>query len=197
MENNDKQYVAVNYALWVGSGDERQEMMEETSENEPFVFISGVGMTLDRFEREIMALRAGQTFDFTIPAAEAYGEYDDEGVRELERSLFEVDGKLDTGVIFEGNTVALLGEDGQRYNAAIVNVGDSTVTVDFNHPLAGEDLHFVGKVLVKRDATGQEIEKALRPACGGCGGGHCGSGNCGGDSGDGCGHCGSGCGGCD
>ena len=177
MENNPL-YIAVQYALWVG-GEEEQEMMEETSENEPFVFISGIGMTLDRFESEILALQAGDTFDFTIPAADAYGEYEDEGVRELDRSIFETDGKLDTGTIFEGNTVALMGEDGQRYNAAIVKVGDQHITVDFNHPLAGENLHFVGKVMVKREATAQEIEKVLHPhGCGGCGGGGCKQGEC-------------------
>lgn len=184
-------YVAVNYALWVGD-EGHQEMMEETSENEPFVFVSGIGMTLDRFESEITALKAGDTFDFTIPAAEAYGEYEDEGVRELDRSIFETDGKLDTDHIFEGNTVALMGEDGRRYNAAIVKIGDKNITVDFNHPLAGENLHFVGKVMVKREATAQEIEKVLRPrGCGGCGGGGCKNGGCGHD-GD-CGHDG-GCG---
>ena len=193
MENNNL-YVAVNYALWVGEED-KQEMMEETSENEPFVFISGIGMTLERFESEILALKAGETFDFTIPAAEAYGEYEDAGVQALDRKIFETDGKLDTDNIFEGNVVALMGEDGQRYNAAIVKIDEKNVTVDFNHPLAGENLHFVGKVLVKREATAQEIEKILHPkGCGGCGGGkckshegvHCGGGHegCGGE-----GHC--------
>ena len=184
---NTKYYVAVSYDLFVGE-EGKQEVMERATEAKPLTFYSGIGMMLDKFEQEIMALKAGDAFDFTIPAAEAYGEYDDESVIDLDRSIFEVDGKIDDSVIFPNNVVPLMDSEGNRINATIVKITDDKVKVDLNHPLAGENLHFVGKVLVRREATLEEIENAFKPSCGGgCGGckGDCGSeGACGGEGGD-------------
>ena len=101
-----------------------------------------------------------------------------------------MDGKVDERILFEGNVIPLMDTDGNRINASVVKVGKDIVTVDLNHPLAGEDLHFVGKVIVKREATDDEIANLLtKHSCGGCGGCH-GDGGCEGchdaECGDGC-----------
>ena len=87
-----KMYIAVTYDLYCG---EPEELMERATEKQPFTFYSGIGMALDRFEKEILATELNGTFDFTIPAEEAYGEYDDEAVITLEKEIFSVDGKID------------------------------------------------------------------------------------------------------
>ena len=158
--------------------------MESTTHEQPFTFYSGMGMVLEDFEKAIMACEVNGEFDFTIPAERAYGEYDDESVIDLPKNIFEIDGKIDENILFEGNIVPLQDNEGNRINASVVSVGTDTVTVDLNHPLAGENLHFVGKVLVKREASIEEIQKAMQPSCGGCGG-SCG----GGCSCDDCGSC--------
>jgi FKBP-type peptidyl-prolyl cis-trans isomerase SlyD len=87
------------------------------------------------------------------------------------------------------------GEDGNRFNATIIEIKDKSVTIDLNHPRAGMDLHFVGEVVENRLATNEEVAELLN-AMSGCGGG-C-SGGCSGGCGGGCsdGGCGGGCGGC-
>jgi FKBP-type peptidyl-prolyl cis-trans isomerase SlyD len=149
-------------------------LVEEATAEHPFQFISGLGTALERFENEITPLNEGDKFEFVIPCAEAYGEYMPEGVRTVSKDMFKIDGVFDEEHIFTGSIVPLQDSEGNRINASVVSVGTDTVTVDLNHPLAGENLHFVGKVLVKREATIEEIQKAMQPSCGGCGG------NCGG-----------------
>lgn len=186
-------YFAVSYDLKVGDND---ELMEQATTERPLCFYSGLGMMLDKFEQQMLALETGGNFDFVIPCADAYGEYDDEGVIDLPKSTFEIDGKLDERVLFEGNVVPLTDGENNRINASIAHVGKDTVTVDLNHPLAGEDLHFVGKVIVKREATEDEIANLLsKHSCHGCGGCHGEGDECeGGCGGSDCG-CGGGCGG--
>ena len=177
-------YVALTYDLKVGQED---ELMESTTPENPFTFYTGLGMVLEDFEKAIMACEVNGEFDFTIPAERAYGEYDEESVIDLPKNIFEVNGKIDEEILFEGNIVPLQDSEGNRINASVVTVGKDTVTVDLNHPLASENLHFVGKVLVKREATIEEIQKAMQPSCGGCGG-NCGGG-CSCDSDCSCGGC--------
>ena len=169
-----KMYIAVSYDLFCG---EPEELMERATENQPFTFYSGVGMALERFENEMLATELNGTFDFTIPAEEAYGEYDDEAVVTLEKEIFMVEGKVDEELFVEGNVLPLLDSEGNRFNGSVVSSDEKTVKVDLNHPLAGENLHFVGKILIKREASDEEIANAMAPACSGCGGG-CSEGSC-------------------
>jgi FKBP-type peptidyl-prolyl cis-trans isomerase SlyD len=156
--------------------------MEKATVQEPLKFIYGVGMMLPKFEENLFGLQVGDTFDFTINNKDAYGEYDDDSVLDLERSIFEIDGKLDEEMIFEGNVVPLMDNEGNKVNAQVVTITDTHVTVDLNHPLAGENLHFKGSVLEVREATEKELA-SLSGGCGcgcdenGCGDG-CGEGNC-------------------
>ncbi len=183
-------YIAVAYKLYADIDDE-QQLVEEATEKQPYQYLSGMGINLPAFENALKDLSVGDPFDFIIPRDEAYGEYVDERVVDLEKDIFMVDGKLDPKHIYEDAIVPLMNEDGNRFMARIVEIGDDKVTVDLNHPLAGLDLHFVGKVVESRDATNAEIERMAKILSGeGCGGG-CGS--CGQDAGcEGC----NGCNGC-
>ena len=94
MEQTENKYIAVAYRMYMVEDGEK-ELGEEAPVEHPFQFISGLGLTLDAFESAVSGLQAGDTFDFTIPCADAYGEYDEEHVLELPKSIFLIDGKFD------------------------------------------------------------------------------------------------------
>lgn len=184
--------VSAEYELYVdGEVEGEKELMEKATAEQPLSFIYGVGMMLPKFEEHLFGLSEGDTFDFLIDNDDAYGPYEDENVLDLDRAIFEIDGKLDTEVVFEGNVVPLMDNEGHRLNAQVVSVNDTHVKVDLNHPLAGENLHFKGKVLSVLEASEEEL--AALQGNGGCG---CGSGGCGdcGSEDENEGGCGSGCG---
>jgi FKBP-type peptidyl-prolyl cis-trans isomerases 2 len=190
MSIQNNKMVSVSYDLYVGGENEEPELMEQATAQNPLTFCFGIGMMLAEFEKNLHGLKVSDTFDFKIDSKDAYGEYDDENVVDLPRNIFEVEGKLDEKMVFVGNVVPLMDSDGTRINAQIVEVGAETIKVDFNHPLAGETLHFKGSVLEVRDATEQELDSFTGGGCsGGCSG--CGGG-CGEDDAEGCG-CGSDC----
>lgn len=187
IENN--KFIALSYDLNVGEGEEI-ELMERATVESPLEFIYGTGSMLEAFEKNLDGLVEGDSFDFVLTPEQAYGEYDDEHIVDLPRNLFEQDGQLNEEVIFEGNMVPMMDANGNRLNGSVVAVKEDGITMDFNHPLAGETLNFSGKVLIVRDSTPEEIAELFAPQ-GGCG---CGSCDCGDDD-EGCG-CGSEKGGC-
>lgn len=192
MEKQISKYIAVSYKLY-SIMDGTEELEEEATVGRPFRFISGLGMTLDKFESTLQDLEVGQRFNFVIPMSEAYGEYDEDKVLNLPREIFCIDGKFDHQRVREGEVIPLLTTEGQRVNGLVLEIDDDKVVTDINHPLAGCDLRFVGEVLMSRPATSMEITDAVRMmsgGCGGCGGGGCDKDGCGG------GDCGNGCGGC-
>lgn len=179
----EKKYVTVAYKLYAIL-DGKKELLEEAPATHPFQFISGVGYTLDRFENEILPLKEGDSFSFTIPCAEAYGKRDEDNVRTVSKSMFcDADGEFDSENIFEGNIIMLNDQEGNQFYANVGEITDEQVTLDLNHPHAGKDLIFEGEVITMRDATPEEIEGTLNMMSGNAGG--CGSG---------CSGCGGGCG---
>lgn len=190
-EPTESKYISVTYKLYtIEDGD--KDLAEEATTLTPFDFISGMGLTLQVFEDNLSKLKAGDTFDFTIKKEDAYGEYDDTQIATLPKSTFEINGKFDSKHITEGAIIPLMTADGEHFNGSVAKIGDTDVTIDLNHPLAGCDLQFVGKVLESRPATGEEMARVAKilsgeGGCGGCEGGNCESGNC---KGGGCGGCG-------
>lgn len=190
MKIAENKYVEVIYDLNVGEGEERELMEKATIEN-PLKFIFGTGMMLPAFESALFGLEKGVKFDFTISPADAYGDYNEEHVLDLPKNIFEVDGAFDTEMVKEGNTLPMMSADGTRVMGSVLEVKDDVVVMDFNHPLAGETLHFVGEVIEVHDASAEEIAALTAPASGcGCGCDSCGEG-CGDNTHNSCG-----CGGC-
>ncbi|MDD4609196.1 MAG: FKBP-type peptidyl-prolyl cis-trans isomerase [Bacteroidaceae bacterium] len=201
MEATPNKYITVTYELYTTTNGEKS-LMEKAPEDQPFQVITGVGFTLDAFENQIKDLEEGATFDFAIPSSEAYGEYHQDRVLTLPKNIFVVDGKFDDTNIQAGKVVPLMNEEGDRMNGTVLEVTETDVITDMNHPLAGKDLNFVGKVMESRPASAEEVQSLLNmmsgegaggcDSCGsgdGCGGG-CGSND--GDDQEGCG-CGCGC----
>ncbi len=200
MDNKKNKYISVNYQLYSIDADGNKTLEEETKQDQPFQFISGFGVSLDKFEEQIEGLNPGDKFDFTLQPSDAFGDYQEEGVHKLNREVFSINGHFDHENIFEGAVITLMDTDEKRFMARVVKVEEDGVTIDANHPLAGCTLQFVGSVLENRDATNDEIQHMLNHlsgegcGCDGCGGG-CGDHEhgCEGhehhDHGCGCGHC--------
>lgn len=199
-------YITVAYKLYVSDGEDiKDDLVEECSEEHPFAFITKLNCVLPAFEKEIEPLKAGDSFDFVIPCDDAYGKFEDELMFDVPKSTFCINGKFDSEHIFEGNIIPLQGEDGSRFNGVVIEIKADAVTIDLNHPRAGQDLHFVGTVVTNREATSDEVTGMIRMLSGeGCGCGcHGGCEDCGGECGDGCDcgeehhhHDGCGCGHC-
>lgn len=185
MEKNN--FIAVEYELY--SIDENgKHLREKTDEGRTFSFISGMGYTLEEFEKNIVPLNAGETFSFQLTPEQAYGEIEEARILTLDRSIFQINGHFDNDHIYEGADVPMQNEDGMRLNGHVLKITDENVVMDFNHPLAGETLQYTGKVVENREATTAEIKGflAMLSPCDcdeeGCNHDHCG-GHCG------CGHC--------
>lgn len=185
-------YVELGYDLYTVAADGKQELVHQTNPEDPERIIFGVTPgVIEPLAAAIENKEAGAAFDVEVPAEKAFGPHNPEEVMSLDKDLFVVDGKFDAQNIRPGAIVPMMTSDGYRINGVVVEVGDDKVKMDFNHPLAGKNLRFAGKVLAVRDATPEELHP-------GCGGGHCGD-SCGCDDGCDCGdNCecgeGSGCG---
>lgn len=198
MKISENKYITLSYDLNVGEGD-NLELMEQATAEQPMEFIFGTNTMLDAFEKQIEGLEQGAEFSFQLRPEDAYGEYDDAQIIELQKNVFEIDGKIDDGVLFEGNLIPMMDSSGNRLMGSVVEIGDDMVTMDFNHPLAGENMYFSGKVLGVRDASPEEIASLFSSGACGCGSCDCGSEGsckensepCGGSSSNG-GVCGSG-----
>lgn len=168
-------YVEVMYELYVPNETGNWDIVEKTSKEHPLKFVTGMDFALEAFENQIQATAEGDTFDFVVPVAEAYGDYVDEHVISLDKSLFVVDGQFDEAHIFPGNVIPLANEDGTQFNAVVEEVQEDKVVVDLNHPLAGKDLHFRGRVLVSHDASLEEMSALAKKMAGDdeCECGHC------------------------
>ena len=162
----------------------------EATKSRPDQMIYGVSQDVVPGLASVMeGLKAGDKFEVTLPPAAAFGERNEEDVVELDRQIFERDGKLAEEVKV-GAALPMMTAEGYRVVGTVVAIG-SKVVMDFNHPFAGLTVTFAGEIETVRDATEEEIHPAS--GCGGC----CHGGGCGGDEGCG-GHDdgGSCCGGC-
>ncbi len=182
MKVSNNKFVSLCYDLNVGENGEL-ELMEQATVEQPLNFLYGMGMMLDAFEKNIFGLGKGEKFSFTLVPEEAYGVYEEERVVELPKNIFEVDGKFDSERVSEGQMLPMMDSEGNRLTGSVLEVKDDIVLMDFNHPLAGETLHFGGEIIDIHEPTAEEIAGFSS----GCGGG-CGDGcSCGDGCGDGCG----------
>ena len=192
MKVEAKKVVTLEYDLYVDGENGQEELMEKATTETPLVYCHGEGMMLPVFEKNMEGLQEGESFDFRIACQDAYGEYDDEGVLTLDKKMFfNGDGEFDSERVYVGAIVPMNTVDGQIINAQIAEITKDNVTIDLNHPLAGENLHFVGKVLNIREVTEGELKALHHRGCGSCKGS---CGDCNSDCGGNCeGNCEGGC----
>lgn len=188
----NEKVVTATYEMFVDGENGQEELMERATTDHPLVYCHGLGMMLPKFEEALAGKQKGDKFDFRIDHTDAYGEYDEEGVLDLDKKMFfNGDGEFDSERVYVGAIVPMNTVDGQVVNAQILEISKDKVTIDLNHPLAGENLHFVGEILDLRDVTPAELDALRHPhKCGGC------HGSCNSSCGDSCDSCDS-CGGCE
>ena len=171
MKIGENSYVSLTYDLNVGG-----EIVDKATAEKPLEFILGIGMLLPAFEEKIKGLKANDKFDFKLDAENAYGNLVAEAVIDLPKSVFMVEGQIDEEMLVVGNHIPMMDNQGNQMVGTVVSVEDESVKMDFNHPMAGKNLHFTGEIVDVREAT--EVDKAkFMGLGGGCGCG-CGDEDC-------------------
>jgi FKBP-type peptidyl-prolyl cis-trans isomerase SlyD len=144
----DGQVISMDYTLTVDG-----EIIDTSNGHEPLEFVQGVGNIIPGLERELYGMAVGESKDVIVSAQDGYGEMDNEAFMDVPRDQFPADIPMEIGV-----TLELQDQSGQPMHARIGEVGDKTVKLDFNHPLAGKELHFSVKIAGLRLASDEELE---------------------------------------
>ena len=149
--------VSVSYQLHANLPQQEKKHIETTDNSHPLTFLYGVGGLIPGFERNLDGLSAGEKFDFVIEPNDAYGDTDPNAVINLPIDIFKVDNVVDFAVLKAGNVLPMSDNEGNQMNGKVVSYNDEFVTMDFNHPLAGQVLHFSGEVVDVREASPDEL----------------------------------------
>lgn len=155
MKIGNQKVVSLTYEL--REDNEQGELIQKVDEQRPFVYLFGVGGLLPKFEQNLEGLSKGDKFSFDMTAEESYGNHTEEAIIDLEKSIFEVDGAIDEELLTLGNQITMQDNHGNPLDGIVLEVTDTMVKMDFNHPLAGLDLHFSGEILDVREASAEEL----------------------------------------
>jgi len=158
MTISEDKAVTVNYHLTASKNNEPEQLIEQTSNEHPFVFLFGYGSVLPDFETSLGGKQKGDKFDFKISAKNGYGTYEKDYVVKIDKAAFEIDGKFDDTRVKVGQDLEMSDAEGNPLMGKVLTITDTDVEMDFNHPLAGHDLHFIGEVLEVREATQEELD---------------------------------------
>ncbi len=157
MQIDNNKVVSVTYSLDANPAGQEKVHIETAGADRPLVFLFGSGGLIPAFEENLQGKVTGDKFSFSIDAADAYGEIESEALVDLPLDIFKVDGIVDMSLLKTGNMVPMTDRDGNRIDGKVVAIGGETVKMDFNHPLAGHQLHFSGEVIEVREATEEEL----------------------------------------
>ena len=144
----DNLVVTLDYKLIV-----EDEMLESTEDGEPILFIQGIGQIIPGLENALYGMEVGDQKTVVIQPEDAYGEYDPESLQDAKKEEFSEEVPLDVGTFLDL-------EDDERdiLSAQVIAAEEDTVTLDFNHPLAGKTLTFEITVTDLRPASKEELE---------------------------------------
>ena len=125
--------VKVHYTGTLNNG----QVFDSSKSRDPLQFTLGTGMVIPGFDAAVTGLAPGETVTATIPNAEAYGPYQQEMVAEIEKQNIPADFELEVGQRLEMQVPS-----GEAMSVTITDIKGEMVTLDGNHPLAGQDLTF-------------------------------------------------------
>jgi FKBP-type peptidyl-prolyl cis-trans isomerase SlyD len=146
----DDVVVQLDYTLTLSDG----EIYDSSEDSGPLEYLQGHGQLIPGLEQALYDMAIDEEKDVVVTPDIGYGEYDPDAVQELPLDMFPPNMELEKGM-----SIDLYDEDADEEIEAIINdVGDDTVTVDFNHPLAGETLNFHVRIVGIRPATPEELD---------------------------------------
>ena len=144
----DNHVVTIAYTLRNDAG----EVIDASEPGEPLSYLHGVGQIVPGLENALTGRKVGDDVKVAIPPEEGYGLHDEEGVQTLTRDAFPPGANIEVGENFQAEL-----DDDNHVTLWVTAVEGDTVTVDMNHPLAGETLHFEVNVISVRAATANEL----------------------------------------
>jgi FKBP-type peptidyl-prolyl cis-trans isomerase SlyD len=144
----DNLVVTLDYTLIV-----EEEVLETTEGGKGIEFIQGIGQIIPGLEKALYGMEIGEEKTVTIEPEDAYGIYDSASIQIAKKEEFSEEIPLDVGTFLDLEDL-----EGEILSAQIVAANEDTVTLDFNHPLAGQALTFKIKISDLRDATAEELE---------------------------------------
>lgn len=144
----NKKAVSFNYVLKNDAG----ELIDKSDPKHPFVYLHGYQNIVPGLEKELEGLKAGDKKNVQVPAADGYGELNENLMFQVPRKNFPADLNIERGMEFQTKD-----NNGQPMFVVVSEVSDEFVTVDGNHPLAGINLVFDVEITAVRDATLQEL----------------------------------------
>jgi FKBP-type peptidyl-prolyl cis-trans isomerase SlyD len=147
MQIETNKVVIIDYTLTDTNGN-----ILDASQGGEFAYLHGASNIIPGLENALSGKAAGDELTVTVAPAEGYGERNDALKHTVGMDMFE-----NTGDVKVGNQFQAQGNDGNMMIITITAVDDDQVTIDGNHPLAGEELNFQVKVIDVRDATEEEV----------------------------------------
>ena len=135
----------ISYKLYVD--DPSGEFIEEAPKEDPYQFIVGSGEQFEAFDKKMIGLEEGDTFSFALKSEDAYGAIDEEAIVDVPKKVFEHEGKIDEKLFEMYKVLPMKDDEGNEFSGVIIAIEEENITMDFNHPLAGEDVWFDGEVL--------------------------------------------------
>jgi FKBP-type peptidyl-prolyl cis-trans isomerase SlyD len=145
----DDVVVRLDYTLRLDDG----EVIDASTEEEPLEFVQGAGEIIPGLEQALYGMSVGEKKKLVIDPDEAYGDVDEDAFQLVPHDLFPDDAEIE-----EGTALRLINsETGEPVDAYVAEILEEGVVLDFNHPLAGETLHFDVRIADLRQATSEEI----------------------------------------
>lgn len=144
----DNMVVSIDYTVKLDDG----EVVDTSVGREPLQYIHGQDMIIPGLEKALKGMQSGDSQTLIIPPAEAYGERLEGAQQWLPRDVFPADMILEPGMPFQAQD-----QNDHLVTLYVSEVQDDQVEVDYNHPLAGETLHFEVTIMGIRPATEQEL----------------------------------------
>ncbi|MGP4844075.1 FKBP-type peptidyl-prolyl cis-trans isomerase [Marinobacter sp. 1Y8] len=142
--------VTIHYTLTNEQGEELDSSRVEG--REPLTYLEGAQNIINGLESALTEKTAGDQLKVTVAPAEGYGEKNEELIQPVPRTAFEGVDSIEPGMQFQAQT------PGGPQVVRVVEVDEETVTIDANHPLAGETLNFDVEVVEARESTDEEVE---------------------------------------
>tara|TARA_Y100001936_G_scaffold96647_1_gene94964 strand:- start:29739 stop:30221 length:483 start_codon:yes stop_codon:yes gene_type:complete len=136
------------------------EIFDSSEGRAPLSFEVGKGQMISGFEQEMLGAEIGEKREFTLTPDRAYGERDEDAIQKVPRSQFPEEMAIEVGMVLGAQS-----EMGP-IQFSVASVEDDSVTVDFNHQMAGKTLNFSVEVVDVRQVPEQKDMDSCGPGCG-------------------------------